>query len=134
MERLRKRIQIANKALNAFHEIIMIEEPSAIERDAGIQRFEFSFEVCWKAGKQYLYDIEGLDIGSPKGVIRACREVGVLTDQETTLGLMMVNDRNLTVHTYNEELSIKIFKKLPGYYEFLQQWIDHMNNKLQELH
>lgn len=69
MERLHERIEVANKALNAFHEIIVIETPFTIERDAGIQRFEFSFEACWKTGKQYLYDVEGLDIGSPKGVI-----------------------------------------------------------------
>jgi nucleotidyltransferase substrate binding protein (TIGR01987 family) len=130
MERLHERLELANKALNSFHEVLQIEKPSSIERDAAIQRFEFSFEACWKAGKQFLYDIEGLDMGSPKGVIRCFREVGILSDDETVLGLKMVDDRNLTVHTYNEELFIEIFKKLPQYYRLLRNWIDRLKNKI----
>ncbi|MGG3989346.1 HI0074 family nucleotidyltransferase substrate-binding subunit [Bacillus smithii] len=130
MERLHERLELANKALNSFHEVLQIEKPSSIERDAAIQRFEFSFEACWKAGKQFLYDIEGLDMGSPKGVIRCFREVGILSDDETVLGLKMVDDRNLTVHTYNEELSIEIFKKLPQYYRLLRNWMDRLKNKM----
>jgi len=32
------------KALNAFNEVLLIANPTNIERDAAIQRFEFSFE------------------------------------------------------------------------------------------
>ncbi|WP_206659646.1 hypothetical protein [Halobacillus litoralis] len=31
-----------------------------------------------------------------------------MEDEEAVLALEMVNDRNLTVHTYNEEVAIKI--------------------------
>lgn len=130
MERLHERIGVAKKAINAFHEVLKIEEASDIERDAAIQRFEFSFEACWKASKQYLYDIEGIDIGSPKGVIRSSREVDILSENETILGLQMVNDRNLTVHTYNEELAVKIFENLPQYYELLRNWMNRLDRKV----
>jgi nucleotidyltransferase substrate binding protein (TIGR01987 family) len=130
MERLLERLQLANKALKAFHEVLQIDIPSSIERDAAIQRFEFSFEACWKAGKQFLFDIEGLDIGSPKGVIRSFREIGIFSEDETVLGLKMVDDRNLTVHTYNEELAIEIFKKLPKYYELLHKLMDRITSKI----
>ncbi|MFC4023777.1 HI0074 family nucleotidyltransferase substrate-binding subunit [Oceanobacillus longus] len=130
MERLQERLQSANRALSTLRELVTIEKPSAIERDAAIQRFEFSFEACWKAAKQFLYDIEGVDIGSPKGVIRSSREVNLLSDDETTLGLHMVNHRNLTVHTYNEELAIEIFANLPQYYQLLRKWVDRMDDKL----
>lgn len=116
MDRLMERMKMATKALNAFHEVLLIKHSSTIVRDAAIQRFEFSFEACWKAAKQYLYDVEGLDVGSPKGVIRSCREVGIFSDEETVLALKMVDDRNLTVHTYNEELANEIFKNLPRYF------------------
>ncbi|MBM7600622.1 nucleotidyltransferase substrate binding protein (TIGR01987 family) [Virgibacillus halotolerans] len=128
MERLHERLQSAKRALDTLREIVSIDEPSTIERDAGIQRFEYSFEACWKAAKQYLYDVEGLDIGSPKGVMRAFREVGIFSEDETILGLHMVNDRNLTVHTYNEELAIEIFSKLPHYHQLLSNWMDRLNN------
>ncbi|WP_449355550.1 HI0074 family nucleotidyltransferase substrate-binding subunit [Virgibacillus natechei] len=130
MERLHERLQSSENALDTFQEIIDIKNPSTIERDAGIQRFEYSFESCWKAAKQYLYDIEGLDIGSPKGVLRSFREIGLLSEDETVLGLRMVNDRNMTVHTYNEELAVEIFGNLPQYYQFLRDWVERMNEKM----
>lgn len=98
--------------------------PSEIERDAAIQRFEFSFEACWKAAKQYLYDIEGLDIGSPKGVTRGSREVSLFNEKEAITALNMVNDRNLTVHAYNEEVAEKIQANIGEYYHLLKLWVD----------
>ncbi|MDQ0253418.1 nucleotidyltransferase substrate binding protein (TIGR01987 family) [Evansella vedderi] len=100
-----------------------------MEKDATIQRFEFTFEASWKAAKQYLYDVEGIDIGSPKGVIRSCREVHLLNEEEVILGLNMVNDRNLTVHTYNEEVAVKIHANLKSYYNLLNTWVQRMREK-----
>ncbi|MBF0706793.1 nucleotidyltransferase substrate binding protein (plasmid) [Alkalihalobacillus hwajinpoensis] len=132
MERLRQRLDAAEKALATFEKLATLENPNDVERDASIQRFEFSFEASWKAAKQYLYDVEGVDVGSPKGVIRSCREVNLLQDDETVLALEMVNDRNLTVHTYNEEVAIKIHTNLKRYYGLLQLWVDRMDNKVME--
>ena len=132
MERLRQRLEAAGKALAAFEKLATLKNPNDVERDAAIQRFEFSFEASWKAAKQYLYDLEGVDAGSPKGVIRSCREVHLLKDEEAVLALEMVNDSNLTVHTYNEELAIKIHKNLPRYNNLLHQWVERMNGKVME--
>lgn len=126
MERLRQRLKAAEKALTSFEKLANIKNPNDVERDAAIQRFEFSFEASWKAAKQYLYDVEGVDVGSPKSVIRSCREVRLLQDEEAVLSLEMVNDRNLTVHTYNEEVAIKIHKNLPQYNKLLHQWVERM--------
>ncbi|OAK69150.1 HI0074 family nucleotidyltransferase substrate-binding subunit [Lederbergia galactosidilytica] len=130
MERLQERIISAKQALTAFKKLIIIEDPSDVERDACIQRFEFTFEACWKLGKQYLYDIEGIDVCSPKAVIRSCREVNILDEEEAILGLQMVNDRNLTVHTHNEELAIEIHSHLKQYYDLLELWIGRMESNL----
>ena len=130
MDRLKERIQAALKALNAFNEVLLITNPTNIERDAAIQRFEFSFEACWKAVKQFLYTIEGIDVGSPKGVIRSCREIGILSDDETVLALKMVDDRNLTVHTYNEEIARQIYHHLHQYYQLLVDWLQRIDNRL----
>ncbi|RWZ54555.1 DUF86 domain-containing protein [Halobacillus fulvus] len=130
MERLHKRLEAAQNALAAFQKLVNLNNPNDVERDAAIQRFEFSFEASWKAAKQYLYDVEGVDAGSPKSVIRSCREVYLLEDEETVLALEMVNDRNLTVHTYNEEVAIKIHNNLPKYHNLLHQWVDRMNDNM----
>ncbi|MBM7553281.1 uncharacterized protein YutE (UPF0331/DUF86 family) [Thalassobacillus pellis] len=82
--------------------------------------------------KQYTYDIEGVDAGSPKSVIRKCREVHLLEDEEAVLALEMVNVRNLTVHTYNEEVATKIHKNFTRYNNLLHQWVERMNDKVIE--
>ncbi|WP_240375612.1 nucleotidyltransferase substrate binding protein [Bacillus piscicola] len=82
MERLHHRLASAERALRSLQQLALLENPSDVERDATIQRFSFSFESCWKAAKQYLYDVEGLDVGSPKGVIRSNRDS--MQDDKTT--------------------------------------------------
>ncbi|WP_203248914.1 HI0074 family nucleotidyltransferase substrate-binding subunit [Sporosarcina beigongshangi] len=130
MERLQERIVSAKKVLASFQKLVMIEQPNDVERDALIQRFEFTFEASWKAAKQYLYDMEGIDIGSPKGVIRSCREITLFDDEETILALQMVNDRNLTVHTYNEEVAIKIHMNIKTYFPLLSNWILRIEKRI----
>jgi len=114
------------KALQALSEVLAIPNPSAIERDAAIQRFEFSCETAWKAAKQVLFDREGIDEGSPKGVIRSCRSVGILDADEAQLALQMIDDRNLTVHTYNEPLAQQIYNRLFAYRDLLIKWTERL--------
>ena len=49
MERLKPRIDLAHRALVRLGEVVEIVNRSAIERDALVQRFEFSFEAVWKS-------------------------------------------------------------------------------------
>lgn len=130
MERLYERLTLAKKALLALEEVACIEQPSTVERDAAIQRFEFTFEAVWKAAKLMLYESEGIDVGSPKGVIRACREIGLYDEKDTILALQMVDDRNLTTHTYNEALAIEIYRKLASYAPLLKKWLKGIATKI----
>jgi hypothetical protein len=63
------------------------------------------------------------DVGSPKGVIRSCREVSILTEEQTVTALEMVDDRNLTIHTYNEKLAIQIYGRLRKYQTIFTYWL-----------
>jgi len=73
-----------------------------------------------QALQTYLREVEGLEGGSPKGVFRLAREAGLLLDEEVRLALAMVDDRNLTVHTYNEALAQAIFRRLPHYTRLME--------------
>jgi len=121
MGRVLERIQVAEKALATLKELAFLQDPSPVERDAAIQRFEYTFEAFWKALQVYLREVEGLEGASPKGVIRLVREVGLLGEEEARLALGMVDDRNLTVHTYNESLAQAIFRRLPEYTRLMEQ-------------
>jgi nucleotidyltransferase substrate binding protein (TIGR01987 family) len=130
VERLKNRLMTAQKALGTLKELLTDEKPSMIVRDAAIQRFEYSFEALWKTGSRFLRSYEGIDTGSPKGTIRGFFQTGYLTDAQTKCGLEMVDDRNLTSHTYNEALSERIFQKLPEYAALMDSWLSSMSEKL----
>lgn len=126
MERITERYELALRALTKFHELASRQNLTEIERDALIQRFEFTFELTWKCAKEYLYIHEGIDAASPKKVIRSCREVGVLSDEETEQALKMADDRNLTTHIYDESFIESLLKRLPVYDTVLHNWLDRL--------
>ena len=118
MEKIQERLELAQKVLNKLHELASKTELSDVERDALIQRFEFSFEILWKCAKEYLYAEEGIDAASPKKVIRCCRELG-----------LMAEDRNLTTHTYDELFARAVVKRIRAYDHLLQNWLENLQQK-----
>lgn len=68
MERLKERFAVARRALSTLEEVLAIPRPSRIERDAAIQRFEYTFEACWRAVQRYLMVAEGGERRLSQGV------------------------------------------------------------------
>lgn len=123
MEKIQERINTAQRALTKLHELAVKPDLSDVERDALIQRFEFSFELLWKCAKEYLYVVEGIDAASPKKVIRCCRELGLLDDEQTREALQMADDRNLTTHTYDETFAQAVVERIRRCAPLLQLWL-----------
>lgn len=130
MERTRQRLAVAGRALGTLDELLTEGMSSAVVRDAAIQRFEYTFEAVWKAAQMYLREVEGLVVGSPKGVVRHSRQVGVLTEEDARLALAMSDDRNLTVHAYNEAVAEAISKRLIDYARLADRWLRIMTEGL----
>jgi hypothetical protein len=79
MDRLSRRLETARRALLTLEELA--DHPAgSIIRDASIQRFEYSFEATWKAAQAVLLERFGVDLGSPKPVVRASFENGLLNE------------------------------------------------------
>ena len=129
MARIGERLAIARQALGTLREILQ-EPKNRIVRDASIQRFEYTFEAVWKAAQLYLRTEESLESGSPKGVIRASLQAGLLTEEQARKGLGMAEDRNLTVHTYNESLAEAIYSRLGGYADLMGRWLEAMEGRV----
>jgi nucleotidyltransferase substrate binding protein (TIGR01987 family) len=125
VERLAERLQIARRALGTLQEALR-EPATALIRDASIQRFEYTYEAAWKAAQLYLRATENLELASPTAVTRACYRSKILTEELALEALQMAQDRNLTVHTYNEELADRIYSRLPGYAALLERWLAAM--------
>ncbi|TSE25086.1 nucleotidyltransferase substrate binding protein [Tepidimonas sediminis] len=125
MDRLTRRLEVADRALATLEELAA-EPFSPLLRDASIQRFEYTFEAVWKAAQAVLQQHFGVELASPKPVVRACFENGLLTEEEARQALAMVDHRNLTAHTYDEALAEAIFSALPGYRVLLRRWLQRL--------
>ena len=124
-KRLEERCKDLNNALLRLDEAIeesKINKKSSTLKDGVIQRFEFSYELCWKLMKNYLED-EGIqEAKSPKSTFREAFKIGIIKDGD--IWIDMLNDRNLTSHVYDEEISLEIYNKI----------IDLYNNELKNIY
>jgi len=107
------------KALLKFEEALNAEK-TELNRDAAIQRFEFSYELMWKSIKKELNSL-GLVCNSPKACFKEAFSQGWI--QEETPWINMLSDRNLTTHTYDEELAQKVYKALPQYHQLMSEML-----------
>jgi nucleotidyltransferase substrate binding protein (TIGR01987 family) len=93
------------KALARLHEALALDETSIV-RDALIQRFEFTFELAWKAMHYWLIT-EGEAVPPITGAtLRMALLAGLINDAEVW---QRVRDhRNATSHTYNEAKAVEV--------------------------
>lgn len=127
-----EKLDVADNALVTLEEII--EEPfTQIVRDATIQRFEYSFEACWKALKRYLEESEGLVCNSPKSCFRVAFKVGLLDEGKAELALEMSDERNLTSHTYVEAVAQRVYGRAGDFADLMRGLVDTMRARLEEI-
>ena len=105
------------------------EEFYTFFRDSTVQRFEFTVEILWETIKTYLKQMEGIDCKSPKGCIKDFFSVGYLNENEVKIFLEMIDDRNMTSHTYHEEVAEKIFQDLKFYLPLIEKIIFILEEK-----
>ena len=99
------------RAIVRLREALSVAETD-VSRDAAIQRFEFCFELAWKVVQERARG-EGLECQSPKGCFKLAFKSGWIVDESGWLA--MIEDRNRTTHTYDEQLAKDVFSRLPGY-------------------
>ena len=126
MARLEERMALAEKVLARLQKLVAQKELSDVERDALIQRFKFCFEIMWKCAKDYLLAEEGMALASPKKIIRASCEIGLLDEEQTVMALIMADDCNVIVHTYDGDLAREMAKKIITYAGILQYWYSRL--------
>jgi nucleotidyltransferase substrate binding protein (TIGR01987 family) len=77
-----------------------------------LQRFEFTFELCWKALRIHLSEQEGIEVSSPKGTLKEAFRVGIIEPAEERPVTQMLEDRNLSTHVYDEQQALEIFSRV----------------------
>ena len=81
-----------------------------IVRDSAIQRFEISFELCWKFLKTYLEEQHNPSCSSARTRFRSAFRHGVIDNDPFWIDLTVL--RNYTVHIYNEQLADYVYSRL----------------------
>lgn len=116
------------KSLKRLEEILEKEETDTV-RDAAIQRFEFTIELAWKLTQKFLRS-EEIICRSPKECLKEAFKFGLIKDDPRWFE--MLNDRNLTVHTYDEETAKEIYDRLPKYLDVLKDLLNGLQKNSQE--
>lgn len=92
-------------ALARLHEVLELSETTVV-RDALIQRFEFTFEAGWRAAYRWLR-ARGADVAEEAfAVLPRAFANRLITDEAGWSQLRRM--RNLTSHTYQEQLAIEV--------------------------
>ncbi len=91
------------RAVDRLHEALQQPFDEFI-RDSVIQRFEFSIEIAWKTAKKVM----GTPTSAPKDIIREMAQNGYI--QDVGVWLRAVDMRNLSSHTYKEDLAKTVFQ------------------------
>lgn len=104
------------KSLARFKEILKDEE-TVKTRDSAIKRFEFTVELAWKSAQKFLKEQE-IVCRSPKECLKEAFKFGLVKDDPRWL--RMLEDRNLTAHTYDEEVAEEVYGRIPEYLEILE--------------
>lgn len=118
-----------NEVLESFSQALtrldeVLAKPfSLLTRDAAIKRFEFTFELAWKATQKTLR-AEGILCRSPKACFQEAFALQLI--QDNPLWIRMLEDRNLTVHTYNDATAQRIYDHLLDYQRLFQELLDNL--------
>jgi len=116
------------KALNTF-KVAIIKSPSDIERDGAIQRFEYNFELAWKTLKAVLEYLGVEDSKSPRKALQSALINGYINVDDEWIWIKMLEDRNRTAHTYNEQTAEDLYAEFPVYYKKMEEVLSKLKKE-----
>lgn len=117
--RWKQRFQNFGKAFNRLGlaiEAVKKDPDNELLQCGLIQTYEFSIELAWKTLKDFLEE-EGFMVQSPKSVIRQAYQSTYIDNVDDWL--QVLNDRNLTVHTYDDAVAAGVLKDINERYFFM---------------
>jgi nucleotidyltransferase substrate binding protein (TIGR01987 family) len=114
-------------ALSNFRDALTLEPalfPELVAdniKSGQIQKFEFTVELLWKTVQVFLYEVDGVDVNTPKSVAKEFVEAGHCDFETYELFIRAINDRNHLSHVYRQEMAESIWLRLPEYHSMVEQ-------------
>lgn len=106
----------------------LIEKTDDQLKQAGcIQYFEFCFELAWKTVKAF-FEYKGMiDCNSPRDCMKLAFKADLINDEN--IWIEMLENRNMTVHTYSIETALDVYKSLPAYLVEMKNLISNIQQQ-----
>lgn len=96
-------------------------------RNGLLQKFEYTVEILWKT-LQNIYKEEGLEFQSPKNVFRhRFTELTILSEEEKTQCLLMIDHRNQIAHEYKDYIMAVIYPAIFNYVKLIEKLMIRQN-------
>ena len=119
--RWKQRFQNYRKAFANLQKFVDKGELSELEKQGLIKAFEYTYELAWNTLKDFLTYKGQTDIFGSRDSIRKAFTSGLINDGEGWMD--MLQSRNKTSHTYNEEIAEEIAAAiLTKYYPLFQEF------------
>ena len=102
-----------NKALSKLADAVMLNEVRALselEKQGLIQGFEYTHELAWKVMQDFFIYQGNTELRGSRDATRAAFKAELIIDGDNWME--MIKKRNLSSHTYNEEISDAIYKNI----------------------
>lgn len=101
-----QRLDNWTKALSQLTKFMERQELNELEEQGLIQSFEYNHELAWKTQKDFLEAQGVTDLFGSKTVAKQAFATGLIDNGD--IWMAMIESRNLTSHTYNEDVTQKI--------------------------
>ena len=124
--RWKQRFENFDKSYKLLKKYSNQEITTELERAGIIQFFEMTFELAWKVLKDYL-ESEGYMVKSQRETVKQAFQIGLIDNGHIWIDAL--SNRNLTTHTYDEELATKMTSEILNAY--LPE-LDKLYNKVSE--
>ncbi len=107
------RLDNYNKALSKLSHAVELDKTKALselEKQGLIQAFEYTHELAWKVMKDYFVFQGNVEITGSRDATRQAFKAELIEDGDNWL--QMIQNRNVTSHTYNEEIAEEIYRNI----------------------
>ena len=126
--RWKQRFENFDKSYKLLNKYAKQPITTELERAGIIQFFEMTFELAWKVLKDYLEAQEYL-VKSPRETVKQAFQIGLIDNGHVWMDAL--SNRNLTTHTYDEELAIKMTSEiLDAYLPELDKMYEKLSKEL----
>jgi len=127
--RWKQRFENDKKAFSQLEEFIRQDQLNKLEEQGLIKAFEYTYELAWNTMKDFLEYQGETDIPGSRDAIRKSFARGIIKDGDVWLDMLQA--RNRTSHTYNEDTARDIVDSIQqDYFTAFQSYLVDMQRRV----